>query len=399
MIPLLASCPPGDVAARQTPTGAAPKNDGVLLNATELFVSREIHSERDVTVFRELALNLLPQADDDTRRKIACHLTRYPHSPIEVLKVLGRDADPLTAYPVLRNTPGLGEDILLLQAERGPDSLRKAIAERADLTQAVALVLARTAAAPVIEELLARDTITLSEEMVACLCQRPETLQAFGDLLITRKALTGEHLLKHFPRLGKGLRQEAIASAELANLVQLARSGSYRAARPVFKKEVLKRIAETALMEGPEAFSEALAYALGLPGELTRRAVDMDSGETLAIGLKALGFDQRMASGILIRLLGDRLSLETLRDLIDLFVSVSHGAALVLIKHWSDVPGQRTAPAQANVRHMPLVQEAPRLRHTGEPVARASHGIDDGSSSPEPWQEIEEIEKILRFSR
>ncbi|WP_417684692.1 DUF2336 domain-containing protein [Roseibium sp.] len=359
--------------------------DEVLLSATELFVSREFHDERDVTLYRELALNLLPQTGETDRRKIACHLVRHPDAPIEVLKVLGHDEDPLTAYPVLRNTADLGPDILKCQAERGPDSLRKAIADRADLTAGIAIAIARNGGIDVIEQLLSRPDVLLDEAMVSALCERPETLQHFGDELIARKVLKGEHLLNHFPRLGKGLRREAIASAELASLIQMTRTGTHKAARPVFKQDVLAKIETCALADGAEAFSGALSYALGLPEDLVRRAVEIDTGETLVICLKALGVTEAVAGRILIRLIGAHTPLAQIRDLLDIFVNISHGAALVLVNRWIGGSSERQADRAATAAHLPLHQETVSPRRTG--------GLSGN------WQEIEEIEELLRFSR
>ncbi len=377
---MLAPCLTEDTPANSAKSVRSPQKNDVLLSATSLFVSRETHEPRDITVFRELALNLLPQTSDDARRKIACHLIRHPDSPVEVLKALGADEDALTAYPVLRNSPGLGEEILTLQAERGTDSLRKAIADRSDLTDPVILALGRHGDSDVISQLLARPDITLSEELVSRLCERAGILSRFGDELIARKALKSEHLLTHFPRLGADLRKEAIASAELSSLVQMARSGVQKPPRPVFKQDLLQRIETTALSDGKTAFIEAMTYALGLPQDLIQRAVEIDTGETLIVCLKALGFTEAVTGRIIIRLLGARLPLPAIRDLLDIFVNISHGAALLLVNRWIGGPDGLERKAE-EIRHQPVFQESTKQR----------------SGADTSWQEIEEIEKILHF--
>ncbi|MBD8874827.1 DUF2336 domain-containing protein [Roseibium polysiphoniae] len=368
-----------ETARRQSSPSHA---EGVLLAASELFAGREAHDSRDKTLFRELALNLLPQTDESDRRRIACHLVRHPATPPEVLAALAADEDALTAYPVLRNAPSLDEDILVAQAERGPDSLRKAIAERTDASPKVLEILAQAGGPDVIALLLERTDIDLDEAMVSMLCKRPDILKRFGKDLVDRKVLTSSQMLTHFSRLDASLRQEAIASAELASLINLTRSGSHKPARPVFKQSLLKQLHHSALTGGAEQFAHELSYALGLPETFTHDIVANDSGETLSICLKALGFTDAKASQILVRLLGERLPLKGMRDLLEVFGNISHGAAMLLVNRWV---GEETPHDQRTSR-----SEAQHLVQNQEPARPARSG--DAT-----WQELDDIEKLLRF--
>jgi uncharacterized protein (DUF2336 family) len=360
-------------------SSAGSRSGAVLLAAAELFAGREAHDAREQALFRELALNLLPQTEVKNRRRIACHLVRHPDTPQDVLNALAADEDPLTAYPALCNAPELDADILATKARSGPDSLRKAIAGRRDLTTGILTALAETGGPEVIAVLMERPGLDLDEALVSRLCARPEILSRFGKDLLDRKALTSSHLLTHFPRLGTDLRPEAIASAELASLVELARSGSHRPARPVFKPGLLEQLRVSALAGDSKTFSTGLAYTLGLSEALTQDMVDRDSGETLAICLKALGFSSQDASRTLIRLLGGRLDLQAIRALLDVFGHISAGASLLLINRWTaqENPAHRTSTA----KHQPLHADTTAKRQTSDPL----------------WRDLDDIEKLLRF--
>ncbi|MEP2439078.1 MAG: DUF2336 domain-containing protein, partial [Roseibium sp.] len=257
-----------------------------------------------------------------------------------------------------------------------------AIAERPDAGPKVLAIIAQLGGPDVVALLLDRTDVDLDEEMVSRLCKRPEILKRFGKDLVDRKVLNSSQMLTHFSRLDAPLRQEAIASAELASLINLARSGSHKPARPVFKQSLLEQLHQSALTGGAEQFAHELSYALGLPETFTGDIVTTDSGETLSICLKALGFTEAQAAQILVRVLGDRLPLEGLRGLVEVFSNISHGAAMLLVNRWigEETPHeQRTSLSEP--QHIVQSQETTRPARSGNAT----------------WQELDDIEKLLRF--
>ncbi|MEP3303068.1 MAG: hypothetical protein ABJO05_13970, partial [Roseibium sp.] len=133
---------------------------------------------------------------------------------------------------------------------------------------------------------------------------------------------------------------------------------------------------------GAEQFAHELSYALGLPETFTGDIVTTDSGETLSICLKALGFTEAQAAQILVRVLGDRLPLEGLRGLVEVFSNISHGAAMLLVNRWigEETPHeQRTSLSEP--QHIVQSQETTRPARSGNAT----------------WQELDDIEKLLRF--
>src|SRR5690606_15466942 len=146
-----------------------------------------------------------------------------------------------------------------------------------------------------------------------------------------------------FLELDPAGRLEAIAAAETRALADLARSGQPRILQAAFKPAVLTALVAAALEGGAAAFAAHLAYALKLRPETAARIVEDPTGEPLVVCLRALAVEDTEASGILVRLLGTRLSLADLRALVTLFNRMTPRAAYHLVTAWQEA---RTAPAE-----------------------------------------------------
>ncbi len=413
------------VASARTARKAGPEPTHVLKSATELFLAREGHSLREITVFRELALNLLPATDVAVRREMSCGLALHPDTPGDVLVALAGDSDPFTAFPLLHHVEELPDDVLIRQVERGPDGLRKTIAERPWLSDAVVDALLRHSGAGVIEALLLRDDVELTGPQIDSLLKRPDAATGFGNMLRYKVRLTDGQLMGHFLYLTPEERPQAIAAAELFTLAEMGRKGLTRPLRPTFKPTVLHILQECAMAPDPALFMAEMTYALKLPRAFVERMVREDDGQTLTIALKALGFERHVASAILIRMVGARVRFKALRDLVRLYGGISHGAAMLLVDRWiSAEAGVRKVPAgdegvfqqsvqaemaarDSQMRDESARSDQPRrvgaYQETVRPAARrADHTRADSGSSEDrrkdyPWREIEEIENILKF--
>jgi len=316
--------------ARSVPAG----QDSLLLSAVELFVSIERHDRREISVFQELGENLLARTSDRDRRRIACLLVRHPDAPENILARLAGDRDPLTAYPVLRHAAAIPEDILIMQAERGPDSLRRAIAGRGSLSESLVRTLADHGGPEVIRILMERDDVSPDSQLLDAIEGRGEIMAALGTDLAARGVLSSDHLISNFLHLTRELKAEAIACAELANLVEVSSQGPGRAPRPVFKAHLLDML-QKAAMAGPAGpFATDLAFTLGLPEATAARMLSEDGGEALAIAFKALGFSEARIASLLVRLIGDTRSLNEIRRLIQIASNISDGAARLMVRRW-----------------------------------------------------------------
>jgi len=355
-------------------------SEDVLLAATELFVSRERHDKAELIVFTELFSNLLSVTAEKDRRRISCLLIRHKDVPPSCLTQLGADEDPLTAYPVLRHDTALPSDVLLLQARRGPDSLRKAIADRKMLSEPLIFALAETGGTDVVRALLERSAVSLHGRFIDTIVKRPEIMAALGSTLADRGMFSSEQLINQFLDLPAAVRAEAIASAELAGLVALTQNGAVQAPQPVFKTSLLVSLKTSALSGPQNQFTTDLAYALGLPETLAQHIVSTDSGEAFAIALKALGFDRSSAAALLVSQLGRRLNLHEIRGLIDLSSNISHSAARLLVGRWTG--SKASATGSKEPVHTTQYQESSVA--TGRGAQSGNSRIEDLLKVPEP---------------
>jgi uncharacterized protein (DUF2336 family) len=336
---------------------AAPgAGDGLLLSAVELFVSIEKHDRKEITVFQELSENLLPLTSDQDRRRIACLLVRHPDTPDNILARLAGDRDPLTSYPVLRHAQAIPEDILIMQAERGPDSLRRAIADRTSLSESLVRTLASQGGPDIIRMLMERDDVSLEQQLLETVENRSEIMAELGEDLAARGALSADRLMSNFLHLTRELKAEAIACAELASLVETASRGPGRAPRPVFKAHLLDMLEKAAMTGSAGQFATDLSFTLGLPEATASRMLSEDGGEALAIAFKALGFDETRTASLLIRLIGEVHPLEEIRRLVQIASTISDGAARLMVRRWV---ARETLGLPAG-SSMPVYQDAKR---------------------------------------
>ncbi len=329
---------------------------GILLAATELFAARERHTVEDKKIFLELARNFLPSTSPRDRRRIADLLAPHPEIPDDLLEQLARDSDEMTAYPALRYSPRLSVDLLLEVAGTGPDALRKAIANRPSLRESVINILCDKAGAPVIRILLDRDDIILTEAQQRKLSCRSDIVATLGLELAGQNALNPDGQMGQYLRLPASLKAKAIAEAEMTSLVKQAQNpaGSMNRTPTAAGLRLQDGLVAEALAGNRTRFAELLAQGLSLPRNTCDLLLEPDHCDGLTIALKALGFLQDTAATVLIRLLGERISLADLRGLLRLHRTLSSGAAEVLVGQWMLQDRGTAAPG---VRHAAQYQE------------------------------------------
>jgi uncharacterized protein (DUF2336 family) len=305
---------------------------GVLLAATELYVARHGHDAGEKRIYAELFRQLLSDTPTGHRRTIAGLLAAYPETPDDCLSLLAADADPQVAALALGTGSLLPETELVARATVGDETVRRAIAARSQMPARVAEVLIRNADAETLRVLIARDDCPLDDGMLALLAARPQVIAALAPALAGRRALPAPMLFALFLDLDAAGRMEAIAAAEARALGELARKGDPRVLNASFKPAVLKSLVDAALSGGVAVFAAHLAYALALPGDTAARLVDDEGGEALVVALRALGTGDSESGRILVRLLGGRVPLERLRQLIALHDRITPRAAMLLVE-------------------------------------------------------------------
>lgn len=344
-----------------SPNPARTVNDGILLAAVELFASRTGHTSEEKKVFLELARNLLPSSTLHDRRRVADLLVSHGETPHELLDLLARDPDTLTAYPALRYSPGLSVDLLNDVARTGPDALRMAITSRDSVPESVSRLLCDHAGIATIRLLLERPDLSLSNAEKNRLGRRSDIVAALEPELARNGALAPENLMGQYLHLSIPMRTKAIAAAAMASLVRTVQAGpnSGRAGQDTARLRLHGALLKAAMLQKRERFSETLGQGLGLPLSVSRKLIEDGQADALMIALKALGMDRAKVTTIAIRLLGETTGLETLRKALFVFRNVSTGAAETLVGHWTlaaDVSD--TTNAVRPDRHIPQHSDA-----------------------------------------
>ncbi|KZM49214.1 hypothetical protein OA90_15780 [Labrenzia sp. OB1] len=347
-----------------------PQDRCVLLAATELFVGKSRHDIEEKKIFLELARNLLSATTLQDRRRIASMLAAHPEIPDDLLEILAADEDELTAYPPLRYSQRLSVDLLLRKVKEGPESLRRAIANRPSLRESVLSALCEHAGADSIGILLQRDDIRLAPVHHDKLSRRGDIVAALGMELAGQDALNPDGLMGQYLHLPTKLKAKAIAAAEMASLIKQAQTPG---TAPVHRQNSARLhlcdgLVAEALAGDRLRFSDLLCQGLSLPQPVCDLMLQTDQSDGLTIALKALGMSASQTATVLIRLFGEQMPLTDLRGLLRLHRTLSVGAAGVLAGQWmlQDQTVQTTSP-----RHAPQYQESNRRQEQARTVSDA----------------------------
>ncbi|MEP4770934.1 MAG: DUF2336 domain-containing protein [Roseibium sp.] len=263
-------------------------------------------------------------------------------------------------------------DLLVRTARFGPETLRKAIANRPSLHESVLTELCEHGSSNVIQILLDRDDVTMSEKHQTILSRRQDIVATLGLELAGRNALNPEGLLGQFVHLPQALKAKALASAEMTNLIRQAQSPeSPKDTRLVSAHLKLQdSLVQAALAKDTAEFTDTLSQGLGLSTAFCDHLLHKDQGDALTVALKTLGMNTANTTKILIRFLGEKLILREIKDLLRLHRTLSTGAAELLVGQWilhSDLSSHKgTSPDQSS----PQYQDAPRqVESNTEPAA------------------------------
>jgi len=339
--------------------GGRTRKAHVLLAATELYVAASAHTPRERQQFEELFRQLLRDTPVPHRRIIARLLAPYPYAPNGCLALLAFDPDAEVSAAALATPQPIPEASLVNRVTRGPETVRAVIADRRPLPARVVTALFAQAAPDTLRALLARDDIAPDDDALAALITRAEVLEAVAPDLARRKALSAPLLFRLFLALDAAGRMEAIAAAEARTLSELARKGDPRILAAHFKPDVLKSLVEAALSGGRAAFAAHLAYTLDLPADVAAGILDDSGGEAIVACLRALGTSDADTGRILVRLFGETLPLERMRDLLRLHAAITPRAAMLLVNglraDLADLaPRAETAAPSRTATHLPL---------------------------------------------
>jgi hypothetical protein len=255
----------------------------VLRALTDLFCLREDPIDEEVSRFRELALQIIPDAGPSTRLYVAAKLARHPKAPRDVLEKLAEN-DPPCATLLLEHARNFSIEAQLNAALNASRASAIALAARQDLAPSVSEALVTRNDPHVTRALADNPHAKLTPAAVSALKKdgRPDRIYAAK---LEAHAPAPPPPPEHFLNASQDARARLILSARRATLG--------RANPPVMREEALiADLKDFAIARNWNAFTSALAQKTGLRGDVARRLIEDEGGEPLALLLSLIGADQ-----------------------------------------------------------------------------------------------------------
>jgi hypothetical protein len=315
--------------------------DATLLRAsTDLFVQASERDQDTIRRYAELAAHLLPKVSPIDRASVALSLATIAETPSIVARLLARD-DIAIADPVLRFSPALGPlDLLVVIAATGVDHHRL-IAQRNNLPAEVIKALriaGDTIVAAILDRASSSKTTGEKSELQSdsltddALASREATLaREVGHFSSTR--FDG----RRFLRLDRAARLRLMAEIATSPPVPRPRTTSTPPA------QAFRSILGAAQMVGyarsgeRELLVAAMAEILSLEPDFVEACLDDETGEPLAVLLKALSLDGAQAAQVFL-LATPKVGLDTIAffRICDLYAGMEPVVAETLAGAWRD---------------------------------------------------------------
>ncbi|MEP3280157.1 MAG: DUF2336 domain-containing protein [Stappiaceae bacterium] len=343
----------------------------LLIAAAELYASAPAHDFSDKKIFAELFRNLVIDAPSDSRKRVALLLAHCDNTPEDVLISLARDRDPNVAFPVLCHAKSLCERELIAAIGRGPDTLRRAIAMRHDLTPNTLAAL----------ELYTSETTGLENTHGYPVQKKPRPVPSNDDLPLgaTQPRATRETLLtlERFLAYDGVQRLHALASAEARTLISksIQQSGKFErtSLKPLSSQDAL-RLERIAMSGDRAAFANVLAGQLELDAASAKDIVFDVGGEALLVCLKYLGLPGGTVNTILVRLWTAAKTLKNLRILSDVYDRLTPETAMQMMSGWrSDRQAGKHQPLHEDTERHISLRTRDVANRPAEKVAHASN--------------------------
>lgn len=325
---------------------------------TDLFVDAARRSQDEVERFRELALHLIEQVDEETRLVVAGKLGPCRFAPRAVLDKL-LVSEPEVAAEVVAVSPLIsGEDQWAFATEGGP-LIAAAIARRSDITAELTRFLARVGNPAIAQALALNPAADMSRETIALLSPLAATLPGLADGMANHAGVEPEWLAPVFLSLSparRGIVTDAFCAPEQSTR-PLAREATVSA-----PQLMLDALEAAALARDTPALAGGLAQIFDMDAETAMRVVGDEGGEPLAVVLAAAGMPPEQAARVLIFSNGQPgTSYALTRRLMDLMQALPRNAATRLARLFTG-----TSAEARSSRHEPAFAEARLSRPTGK---------------------------------
>lgn len=297
--------------------------------ATELYVLDRDHDRDQNRRFEELLVHLLPDAAEPERRFVAERLANSRDVPTTIVMMLARDTVDV-ARPMLERSRALGTpELLEVIAATGPDHHR-ILAERAGLPEEVRLALAASMEQNPTEAtgfLTDRPT----EEPEAAILRLAQQASIASNA--SRQSASEVISLEDFLKAERPVRIRAIA--DLGDAPAMPGEDQLRPAAEGLDK-VLTAAQVIGLARGwkVDELTTALAEGLSLPRDAVAASIEDQTGEALAVLLRALRLDDATAQQVFLLMSPVGRDVERFFRLAELYSGLATHVADTLVARW-----------------------------------------------------------------
>jgi hypothetical protein len=338
----------------------------LLRVVTDQFVSKPRHPVADIRQYEELALQLLPQADNATALTIAKRLGGHPDAPTSVIEKLFDKAPEVAAALFATGVP-LDRAKLTERAEWGSLAEAVAIAGRKTLDPKTAAALARRQESEVLCALADNKDAPLDAHAISFLLQRGRTDRDLGLVLLARTDLAIDKS-PLFLLANSEQRAEMLTASRDADPV--LRGGNTRT-----QQRDLDALADLAAAQKWGLFAIEFAMRLGCDPRGVQEIIRDKYGEPLAVALAALGMEPADAARIFLSSEpGISHSVDRIRMLTRITSDLSTKAARRLMSAMLGQPLPSDGPRHRRYEQAPevasLAGRENTLRRAGSPQAR-----------------------------
>jgi uncharacterized protein (DUF2336 family) len=319
----------GSGISRPISTPARDRVSTLLISATELYVVARQHDAEEIRLYGELASQLYGAAPTGERARVAVLLAERTDAPRALVMTMIADAAEI-ARPLLLSSPLLDPADLLRLAQDAPERHKAILAERAALPTDVALALARTGLASVLERLAQNPTLPTDEDLFALIAISARQDPELARTAVRREMLAGA-LAARFLDVDSDGRRQIVAAAEARCVLASVVPGHRPSVLPE-DEDLAGDLIDLMLAAEHTLYRARIARFLSLDVALVERMIAEASGEPHLILLKACGVtDRTIVTLILHAAHVASTSHGAFRDLIEWIPSFGRRAALAVI--------------------------------------------------------------------
>lgn len=263
----------------------------VLRALTDLFCLREDPVDEEIQRYRELALQIIPDAGSSTRLYVAAKLARHPMAPRDVLEKLAEN-DPPCATLLLEHARNYPVEAQVNTALNGDREAAVALAGRPKLSTDVAEALVARNDPHVTRALADNPTAKLSSAAVEAVKDEGRPDRIYAERLEAKAP----------PAIAAPEGFLAASPAERARLIASARRMTLgRAGTAAMRDDsLIEDLKECAISRNWAAFASLLANKTTLRAEVVESLMQDKGGEPLALMLALVGAQQPDAVRILL---------------------------------------------------------------------------------------------------